>query len=107
MRARPDILALLLLSTIGIGIAQTKEPAVAPQPPADALARKQFAVAVEEYRAQPTSIELRDNVIRLARTSKTPPEIPEDARNFFAQGMAQIQRAQSADEIKAAAKQFE
>ena len=107
MRIRSSMLALLLLGTIAIGAAQTTtRPATAPRPSADALARKQFAAALEEYRAQPGNAELRDKVISLARTLKSAPAIPEDARNFFTQGMAQIQGAATADDINAAAKLF-
>ncbi len=107
MRKRSSVLALLLLGAIAVATAQTQRSSTAPRPSADLLARRQFAAALEEYRAQPASIELRDKVIRLARALKTAPAVPEDATNFFTQGMAQIQKAQSADEIKVAAKQFE
>ena len=106
MRLRSSVLALLLIGTIAIGAAQTR-PATASRPSADALARKQFAAAFEEYRAQPGNVELRDKVIGLARTLKTAPAIPEDARDFFGQGMVQIQKSDAAEDIKAAAKLFE
>jgi tetratricopeptide (TPR) repeat protein len=105
MRRQPGILVLLLLSAIVIGVAQTRQPA--PRPSADALASKQFAAALAEYRAQPASTELRDKVIRQARGLKTAPEIPQEARDYFDQAMAQMQQAASPGDIKAAAKLFE
>jgi tetratricopeptide (TPR) repeat protein len=104
-----SILALLLLGTIVIATAQAprKPAATAPRPSADVLARRQFAAALEEYRAQPGSSELRDKVIRLAKGLKSAPAIPEEASKSLADGMAKIQSAATPENLKAAAKLFE
>ena len=105
MRVRPGMVVLLLLSASVLGVAQTR-PSPA-RPSADALARKQFATALAEYRVQPASAELRDKVIRLARGLKTAPEIPQEARKDFDQAMARMQKAVYPGDMKAAAKLFE
>jgi Flp pilus assembly protein TadD len=99
-----------LLGTVAIGVAQTtqtRRPTTSPRPSADAIARRQFAAALEEYRAQPTDPELRAKVIETARAVKPAPEITEEASTFFTQGMEQIQKAAKGEDFKAAAKLFE
>ncbi len=107
MRTRAIILALFLLGSIAISAAQTTKPAATSRQSADATARKQFAAALAEFREQPGDTDLRDKVIRLARSLKPAPAIPPEARDCFAQGMAQFERAATAEDFRGAAKQFE
>lgn len=107
MRTRSaSILVCFLLGAMAMGVAQSQRPA-SPRPSADALARKNFAAALAEYRAQPDSAELRDKVIRLARAVKQAPAIPDEARNYFEQAMAQMQKVVNNEDLKAVAKLFE
>ena len=107
MRTRASILALFLLGMIAISAAQTTRPAATSRQSADVAARKQLAALLEEFREQPGDTDLRDKIIRLARSMKAAPAIPQEARDYFAQGMAQFGKAANAEDFRGAAKQFE
>jgi len=87
---------------------QAPKPAGPPrQPSADLAARKQLAAYMTDFRDHPDDAALRDKIVQLAKSMKTPPLVPQAARTDFGKAAEQAKSAAKAEDFKAAAKLFE
>ncbi|MGD0293481.1 MAG: hypothetical protein ABSB30_06465 [Terracidiphilus sp.] len=103
----PGFFFFLFFTIIPPLAAQQPKPSV-PHPPApDAAERKQLAALLVEFHSDPNNVELRGQIIDLAKTLKPAPLTPQLARADFVKATARLKAASAAEDFKEAAGAFE
>jgi tetratricopeptide (TPR) repeat protein len=87
--------------------AQQPKPAAPHPPAADAAARRQLTALLVQFHADSTNVELRGQIIDLAKTLKPAPLVPLPVRTDYAKAVARLKAAVVADDYKEAARLFE
>lgn len=110
MKVRLGLLGFFIILFFAIipPLAAQQPKPVAPHPPAaDVAARRQLAALLVQFHADPSNVELRGQIIDLAKTLKPAPLVPLPVRTDYAKAVAHLKAAVVADDYKQAAGLFE